>query len=323
MALRMREDNVPHVMFNTDIVIIDEMSMVNIDLMDCVWNALLTNSSIVFIGDCNQLPPIGPGYPFRDIVDLSLVETITLKTIMRHDGVLADNCDKVLHEGAVAESCTNIKPSPWVVDNGCPDCEDVPRKIIKYFKGRIQEYYGCTLREIQILSPLRDGPAGTRNLNRIIQAIVHGLEIDDVKEGSPIRPLIGDKVIQLRNNYDTGIMNGSMGVVINIDDSGSYWIQWEGEKEVLECQKDAVRDIDLGYAITYHKSQGSEYKIVAVICHSAHSRMLTRNLLYTGVTRARKYCYILGNQAGFNVAARALEHPRHTYLRYCLDKGLI
>ncbi len=311
----------------TDVLIIDETSMVDIYLAESLINAISPDTAVLLVGDHNQLPPVGPGNILRDIYTSQIIPTTILTTPCRQAGILDVNCNKILI-GEVAKTETNSigeAVCPWHIIH-----KSDPGEIL-YLLGNILvnglERLGVKdpLRDLQILTPTKKGPMGTKALNRLCQQIfqkkLHDMVVEPPKdEKDPIRFYSGDKVIQTKNNYDlgeNGIMNGTIGVVKQIT-SSEYMIEFEGEPDLV-CVDRSNNTLELAYALTIHKVQGSEFPVVISIIHKSHSFQHHRNLLYTAVTRARKISMIIGDPWGIKNCAQKIETgKRRTFLSLML-----
>ena len=303
------------------VVIVDEFSMVNVDLAHTLMEALRPDTTLVLLGDHNQLPPIGPGCLLRDMTQGTGYPVVVLTQAVRQAGELEQNSRAILEGEMIYESeVSDNGLMPWVVNPAYDSAEAIAFALHRHFR-EFANQHGLALDEIQVLTPQRKGPAGSINLNRLIQAIHHNLPITDPYEGKMAGFRAGDRVIQCSNNYDLGVMNGQIGYIRKPVGEKSFLIEWDNEVRA-EYEEADMQNVELAYALTIHKAQGSEYPCVFVICHSTHRNMLSRNLLYTAVTRAKKICRIIGNRAGINTALREnQEKQRRTYLAWQEGRG--
>lgn len=313
---------------DADVIIVDEVSMVDVVLADKLFDAIdLNRTSVVLVGDHNQLPPVGPGNLLRDLINTKAIPTTILTAIMRQSGVLKTNCNAILH-GEVIRMPSSNDPSDvaWYVADRKQDALEIQANILRMFDVVLYDQLGYDIRtDVQLLTPTHKGPLGTVELNtklqKLIQKKLYGV---DVPESRFPRFYSGDKVIQTKNNYESGIMNGAMGIVGEVQSNGSMWVQFDDNEIFATVGTRAKQDIQLGYALTIHKSQGSEIPCSIVVMHKSHSFMAHRNLLYTGVTRARKTAIIVGDRWGIsNCAKRVQVDARKTFLSLLLDKGEI
>jgi exodeoxyribonuclease V alpha subunit len=196
--------------------------------------------------------------------------------------------------------------------------------LLLLFEEVLQERLGYDLvRDVQVLTPTHKGPLGTVELNielqRLLQKKLFGFEAPDVEPGQKPRFHGGDKVIQTKNDYELGVMNGAMGIVLGVEPSGALTIDFDGRAVEIEGGSDALGNIQLAYATSIHKQQGSEFPCAVVLAHKSHSFMHHRNLLYTAVTRARESVILLGDRWGIeNCASKRQVDRRNTFLSFLL-----
>lgn len=337
-------------------VIVDEVSMVDSPLMWRLFDAIdFTKTCLVLVGDHNQLPPVGPGAWLRDLVEsrpTSIINTTILTECMRQAGILKAFSNKVLI-GCIEDTPPKSKentvdssdcgPLPWYKFATFDPSE--PVKFHDFLRGCIRSHLESSfnvdpLTQFQILCPMKKGPFGTDCLNAVCQREIQikyfskdvpgelgiggvsGIGDGGISEGSISKknysqPIyVGDRVIQTRNNRETGIMNGQIGYVREIDGkSGKMYVEFEdgergadgksGSVIVMGVPRGEQKDLRLAYALTVHKSQGSEFPCVLVVCSKPHFIMLNRKLIYTAVTRAQKICILCGDPKGFGYAARS------------------
>ena len=305
-----------------DVVILDEVSMVDVPLFWRLFQAIdFTRTAVVLVGDHNQLPPVGPGNPLRDLIQTRAVPTTILSCIIRQAGVLKDNCTTLLR-GQVTKTST---PGPagypnWVLVDKLTEATAVHDYLQTIFNRALSEKLGFDLiRDVQVLTPTNKGPLGTQELNislqRLIQKKLWGVDAPPSLPGRRPQFLLHDKVIQSRNNYNLGVMNGTMGVITEIQAGGRLRVLFEGHTETIEIDAEERIDLQLAYALSIHRAQGSEFPCTVLIMHKSHSFMHHRGLFYTGVTRAQKTVIILGDQWGIrNCASRCLVDQRKTFL---------
>lgn len=307
---------------NADVVIIDEVSMVDVPLAWHLFKAIdLENTAVFLVGDHNQLSPVGPGNILRDLIDSKIIPCVVLDEVVRQAGILKENSIAILR-GEVRKTAyesTNGR-RPWYLVNQFTDAMDVQRFVVDLFETTLQERLGFDLqREVQMITPTRKGPLGVDALNVILQQILQeklfDVDVSPPKPGRRPKFLLHDKVIQTRNNYELGVMNGAMGIITGVVPGGGLKIQFEDKSVEIEPGSPDLGDISLAYALTIHKVQGSEFPCVVVIIHKAHTFMHNRNLFYTAVTRARQSAVIIGDQWGLrNCAQKKLVDKRRTFL---------
>jgi len=276
---------------------------------------------MVLVGDHNQLPPVGPGNVLRDLIDTRAVPTVILDEIVRQAGVLKDNSIAIL-EGEVRKTAPgdNGGRRPWYLVDQFTDVWDVQHFLLDLFDSVLVERLGFDLLEdVQVLTPTRKGPLGVEALNvelqRLVQRKLWGVDVPAPKLGRRPRFLLHDKVIQTRNNYDLGVMNGAVGRVISIGRDGTMDVAFNGQTVTITPDSGRLSDLSLAYALTIHKAQGSEFPCAIVLVHKSHSFMHHRNLFYTGVTRAQEVAIVIGDRWGLrNCAQRRHLERRKTFL---------
>jgi exodeoxyribonuclease V alpha subunit len=309
-----------------DILVVDEVSMVDVALAWRLFQAVdLQRTAVVLVGDHNQLPPVGPGNLLRDLVKSRAVPTTVLTQIIRQAGVLKENSTAVL-SGEVRPTCEvkNGARRPWYVIDKFTDAGDIRRMLLLLFEEVLQERLGYDLvRDVQVLTPTHKGPLGTVELNvelqRLLQRKLFGFDVPDVEPGHRPRCYPGDKVIQTKNDYELGVMNGAMGIVLCVEPNGGLTIDFDGRAVEIDGGSDALGNIQLAHATSIHKQQGSEFPCAVVIAHKSHSFMHHRNLLYTAVTRAQESVILLGDRWGIeNCATKRQVDRRNTFLSFLL-----
>jgi len=279
-----------------DCVIVDEASMIDCNLLFCLLRAIKDDGRIIFVGDHHQLPSIGPGNCLLDMIQSNQIPTVQLTEVFRQAArskIISYSHD-LMH--GVCPVFTNQKND---------DCFFLHRKnpieaqseIVELFCNRLKSSYGFSPREqIMILSPMHRGELGTIELNSKIQSTLHpGKDVQNAHLGF----LAGDRVMQVRNNYDTGIFNGDIGIVQSADKHG---LQVSFSKRVVTYRDNQLRDITLAYAVSIHKSQGSEFDAVIIPLLTTHFIMLQRNLVYTALTRARQLAIFCGTTKALRLA---------------------
>jgi len=311
---------------DADVLILDEVSMLDVPLAWQLFQAVdPERTAVVLVGDHNQLPPVGPGNILRDLIDTRVLPTVVLDEIVRQAGPLKENSIAVL-QGEVRKTVTPepARVPPWILINHLTQAEEALRSLLDMHRDGIAERLHFDLiSEVQVLTPTHKGPLGTLALNaelqRLLQRKLYGVEAPFVRPGRRPRFLLHDKVIQRRNNYDLGVMNGTIGQVVAVDEkSGDLVVRFADreEREVeLSAKEGHLKDLRLAYALTIHSAQGSEFPCVVLVVHKSHSFQHHRNLFYTGVTRAQQVAIILGDQWGIrNCAARREVGRRKTFL---------
>lgn len=310
--------------FLVDVLVVDESSMVDVNLAWRLYKRLdLEKTAVVLVGDHNQLPPVGPGAVLRDLVLRKPIPVVHLDHIVRQAGSLKENCSAILRgEVRPSEPVGADGRSPWVVNGSLHGAMDVRRELFRLLEDDLQDRLGFDLlQDVQVLAPMKKGPIGTIELNADLQMLfqrkLHGRDIP--RQDTARRPTLykGDRVIQTRNNYKLGnlggVMNGSVGVVesVNADPKKPWPVVVGFDDEVVTYKEpEQLADLQLAYALTVHKCQGSEFPCVVAIIHQEHAYMHTRNLLYTAATRAAKSLYVLGDGPAIQACAMRTEPTR-------------
>lgn len=281
----------------TDMVVIDEMSMVDVQLMEHLLEAIPPFARLVLVGDIDQLPSVGAGNVLLDIIASQVVPVVRLRTVFRQaeqSGIISNA--HLINEGKFPAFNT----SDFVLVQR-PEPSRAVETVIELVTRRIPDKFGLDpLRDIQVLAPMRRGEAGVIKLNEALQTALN-------PNGLPVprrRFRQGDRVMQLRNNYNLDVYNGDTGIVQLVDtDAGELEIAFDDGRVVLYAF-DQCDNLDLAYAATVHKSQGSEYPAVVLPMLSQHYMMLQRNLLYTAVTRSKRLVVIVGESKAVGMAVR-------------------
>ena len=271
-----------------DYIIVDESSMIDINLFLELLKSIPNDKGLVFIGDGDQLSPIGPGQPFKDIIEANTLPLTRLTGNYRQDKLSPIvGASRAIRQGKV--------PDKWNND----EFEFIECLIDQQSKIIIDLFFNNSKdkEKPQILSPQRKGEAGIININNIIQHITAGSKnpIYERKDDN-VKFFQGDKIIQTSNNYELMVMNGDVGKILRKD--GNEFVIFINDKEINYTQKD-IYQIELAYAISIHKSQGSEYPYTIIPISSEHEYMLSRNLIYTGITRGKKKVILVGEYKAF------------------------
>lgn len=299
-----RDENEP---LTVQAVIIDEASMLDVRLADALIRAVPPKAQLILIGDVDQLPSVGPGNVLRDLIDSQLIPCTRLTQIFRQ----AQQSQIVRAAHAI-----NRGEHPEISDHKESDCRliecdtsDEIREVIKdLMQHQLKRDYGFdVMRDVQVLTPMNRGELGTQTLNSELQALLNPPQPDvhEYKRGQHLLLRPGDRVIQSANNYDLGVFNGDIGYVRYTKVEGGKLIVSFGEDRLVTYEDEHVHDLRLAYAITIHKSQGSEFPVVIIPCTMAHYIMLQRNLIYTALTRARKLAIFVGSRRAL---AHAVDH---------------
>ena len=273
-----------------DALIVDECSMVDIMLMYNLMKAIPTDMRLVLVGDIDQLPSVGAGNVLRDIIDSERVSVIRLTRIFRQ----AQTSRIVMNAHAINKGnfpdISNGKDTDFFFIK-MEDPEKVATQIVNLVQNRLPKAYHQPLSNIQVLTPMQRGVVGAANLNTILQNALNNSTQSLSRSGYVFKK--GDRVMQIRNNYDKDVFNGDIGVVASINQEDRT-LAVDFDSHIVEYEISELDELTLAYATTIHKSQGSEYPIVVMPVMMNHYVMLQRNLIYTGITRSKKVCVLIG-----------------------------
>ena len=301
---------------NADIVIVDEASMLDIRLMRNLLLAIKPQTRVIFVGDIDQLPAVGPGNVLSDIISSGMVPVIELKNIYRQEGesLIIHNAHKV-RDGQFPYIGKPKNNDFFFIEKEEP--EEVVDLILNLLTRRIPESFNYNpLYDVQVLVPTNKGIVGVNNLNSRIQDILN-FNSQKVLRGS-VQYRLNDKVIQLKNNYEKDVYNGDIGFISGIDmEMEEITVNFDGRNVSYDFSE--LDEISLSYAISIHKSQGSEFKCVIIPILTSHYMLLQRNLLYTAITRARELAVIVGSKKAIGMAVnRNIVEKRYTSLKELL-----
>lgn len=295
-----------------DVLVVDEISMVNVYLMNSLLKAVPKHMRLILIGDVDQLPCIGPGNILRDVIDSKQVPVIRLTKIFRQsaDSRIIMNAHAI-NRGEMPVF-QNTKDSDFFFIN-VKEEDTIPELIVDLVCNRLSKTYGVEPKEIQVLSPMKKNLSGTIGLNKLLQEKINPVG-PQITRGEEIFRL-GDKVIQTKNNYDKNVFNGDTGYINSINQEDKTLTVDYGDAVIFYDQTD-MDELMLAYALTIHKSQGSEYPIVVMPVTNSHYYMLSKNLLYTGITRAKKICVLVGSKDALSYGIRNIRvAKRNTKLK--------
>lgn len=313
-------------------VIVDEMSMVDIELMRSLLEAMRPGSRLVLVGDPDQLPSVGPGSVLGDMLRSGVVPAVSLTQVFRQ-----------AEQSAIIRAAHAVDRGelPPLENSGSGDLFFLRRRapdrlvqtVVELCRDRLPKNMGIPAEQIQVLSPTRKGPCGTAALNRALQAALNPPERGKrQKQWGDMTFRVGDRVMQTRNNYDvlwekedgsggSGIFNGDVGVIQDIDPGGEL-ITLRFDDRTAVYTADLLSQLDMAYAVTVHKSQGSEYPAVILAAASAAPSLLVRGVLYTAITRARRLLILAGDDAVLaQMAANNKQQRRYSGLRRRLKEG--
>lgn len=293
----------------TDVLIIDETSMVDILLMCSLLKAVPYGVRLILAGDADQLPSVGPGNVLKDIIKSGCLKVVRLKEIFRQ----AEKSAIVMNAHRINSGeypVLNEKNSDFFfIKKYNPD--DLIKTIVQLVSARLPKFKACdSLKDIQVLTPMRKSPLGVVALNSVLQQALnppHETKLE--KEFRSVVFREGDKVMQIKNNYNMvwkvydgkkqtdeglGVFNGDEGIILSIDDNNEYITVMFDDNKIISYDYSQLDELELSYAVTIHKSQGSEYRIVVIPLYDGPDMLFSRNLLYTAVTRARELAVIVG-----------------------------
>jgi exodeoxyribonuclease V alpha subunit len=300
-----------------DLLVVDEMSMVDVPLMYALVRAVPPHAAVLLVGDADQLPSVGPGQVLADIIESRAVPVVRLTEVFRQAGQsrIIVNAHRI-NRGEMPDTSGGRESDFRFVEIDTP--EDGAATLLQIVHQRIPSSMGLDpVRDIQVLCPMNRGALGAKALNLALQQLLNpGREPKIERFGSVFAP--GDKVMQIENDYDKDVYNGDLGFVTAVDpEAGDLTVEFDGRPVVYD-----VSDLDrlvLAYATTIHKAQGSEYPAVVIPMVTQHFPMLQRNLLYTGVTRGRRLVVIVGQPKALAMAVAGRQARRRwTRLRDCL-----
>jgi exodeoxyribonuclease V alpha subunit len=287
-------------LLDLDVLIIDEASMIDVVLLNHLLKAIPLDAAVIFVGDIDQLPSVGSGAVLADLIASNVITTVRLTEIFRqaaHSHIIVNahrvNQGKmpIPHDSPQSDFFTLYADTP----------EEIHDKLLEVVINRLPKRYGYDpIRDIQILTPMNRGGLGSRSLNAALQARLNGRSEPKIERfGSIYAP--GDKVIQMTNNYDKDVFNGDIGLIESIDlEEGEVKIKFDYQIKTYGVNE--LDEINLAYAISIHKAQGSEFPVVVMPLATQHFALLARNLLYTGITRGKSRVVLIGQKKAIGMA---------------------
>jgi len=284
---------------DADVVIVDEASMIDLFLMDALVSAVPPRAVLVLVGDADQLPPVGPGAVLRDLLASEALPTVRLTEIYRQarHSLIVRNAHRVNRgkppegmEGMEVWDQDTLRDFYFIAEEDADRARNIALTLVS---ERIPARFGLDpMRDVQVLAPMHRGKAGVSRLNLTLQQ-----RLNDGSGGCAVGDYMlrtGDRVIQQRNDYDRDVFNGDVGRVVEAEGQAALVVEFDGRR--VEYDQEAMRHLSLAYAISVHKSQGSEYPAVVILLLTEHYPMLQRNLLYTALTRAKKLAVLVGSR---------------------------
>ena len=315
---------------NCDAVIVDEMSMVDVELLHALLQAIPQGKRLILVGDPDQLPPVGPGFPFNDMLRSGNLPTVRLTEIFRQaqESLIVMNAHRV-NRGEMPD-LKNVKSDFFFMRRRSE--EEVSSLIRDLCTTRLPKNMGIPAEQIQVLSPTRKGGVGTVSLNQMLQTALNpGSPDKKERQFGDFTFREGDRVMQIRNNYDimwkksdgstvgTGIFNGDVGIIREID-PGTETMTILFDDRIAEYDFTQLNELEPAYAMTVHKSQGSEYRAVILTAWNGSPYLLSRSILYTAITRARELLIIVGREETVGVMVEnAKKNRRYTGLKLRLQ----
>ena len=286
--------------------------MIDILLMNNLVKALSESMRLILVGDIDQLPSVGAGNVLRDIIESGQVPVVRLTRIFRQaQSSRIVMSAHAINEGRFPDISNGMNTDFFFIKND--DADSVAAAIVNLVKNRLPKSYQMPLSKIQVLTPMQRGVVGSANLNLVLQEALNPSKEGLNRGGYNYRK--GDRVMQIRNNYDKEVFNGDLGYVesVNMEDR-TLTVNFEDRR--VEYDISELDELSLAYATTIHKAQGSEYPIVVMPVLMKHYVMLQRNLIYTGITRAKKICVLIGSTKALAYAIRNLTvSDRNTKLK--------
>ena len=296
--------------------------MVDVPLFAALLRAVPRHAALLLVGDADQLPSVGPGRVLADVIDSGAVTAVRLVEVFRQaesSGIV--QAAHAIHSGVTPDLDPDGASDFFFIE--APEPERAADLILKVVRERIPVRFGLDpLRDVQVLTPMHRGATGAENLNALLQRELNERaegEEGVTSGGQTFYP--GDKLMQTENDYDKDVFNGDLGTVTHVDpDAGSLQVLFDGRE--LEYERSELEALSLAYAITVHKSQGSEYPAVVLALSTQHYPMLERRLVYTAITRGKQLVVVVGQRRALEIALRSGEEAqRHSKLRDWLRTG--
>ena len=301
-----------------DVLIVDECSMIDIILMNSLLKAVPSTMRLILVGDIDQLPSVGAGNVLRDIIDSDAIPVVRLTRIFRQaqSSRIVTNAHKI-NQGLFPDISNGRTSDFFFIRQEDP--EQAALEIVNIVRNRIPKAYRIATSDIQVLAPMQRSVVGAANLNIMLQEAINPAGDSLARGGFKYRQ--GDRVMQIRNNYDKDVFNGDIGTVSAVDiEDRSLTVLFDGR--TVSYEDSELDELTLAYATTIHKSQGSEYPVVVIPLLMTHFVMLQRNLVYTGITRAKRLCILVGTTKALAYAIHnQTVQKRNTRLKERLHEG--
>lgn len=315
-----------------DVLIVDECSMIDIMLMYNLLKAVPDTMTLILVGDIDQLPSVGAGNVLRDVIDSGCFPVVRLTRIFRQAKAsrIIMNAHRINH-GNMPDISNGRQSDFFFIDmdkeaqkRGIEKgdtailAEEAAKEIVALVGSKLPRYYRTPPREIQVLTPMQRGVVGATNLNQVLQQAINPGDVGLKRGGFLFK--VHDKVMQIRNNYDKDVFNGDIGTIVSVDTEDRS-LKVDFDSKMVEYDVSELDELTLAYATTIHKSQGSEYPIVVIPVLMNHFVMLQRNLVYTGITRAKKVLVMVGTRKALAYAVRnVVVQKRNTMLEDRLQR---
>lgn len=294
-----------------DFLVVDEASMIDTNLAKSLFRAIPGTAHVLFVGDVHQLPSVGPGSILNDMIKIGNIPTISLSRIFRQQNwsnivttahaILAGQTGSIIPKNSLLELEKDYDLQ-FIKTQTPEECVNLIKELCSNIIPK--KHNADPIMDAQVIAPMHKGGAGIENLNVELQRVLNSTS-KQVQLGNN-RFKLGDKVIQTRNNYDKNIFNGDLGKIISIDtEAGMLKVNFDGQ--IVGLERSECSDLTLAYAISIHKSQGSEFPIVIIPLLKQHFVMLKRNLIYTAITRGRKKVFIVGDPIAYAMAVKNLD----------------
>ena len=303
-----------------ELLIVDESSMIDTYLMCSLLRAIPDHTRVIFIGDIDQLPSVGPGNILKDIIESQTIPLTRLFQIFRQgkDSDITNNAHHI-NRGMLPKFSNSKDGDCFYIE--AQEQEEIAKTIVDLCKDRLPKAYPDfdPVKDIQVLSPMKRGIVGIENLNVLLQNELNPSGIETSSFGRTYR--VGDKVMQIRNNYQKIVFNGDVGVITEIDREDAI-VTVDFDAKLVEYEFTELDELVLAYAVSIHKYQGSECSCIILPLHTSHFKLLQRNLLYTGITRGKKLVIMVGSKRAIALAVHNNEvKERHTGLSYFLSES--
>jgi exodeoxyribonuclease V alpha subunit len=295
-----------------DVVLVDEASMLDVQLAQHLLDALPRSATLILVGDADQLPPVGPGPVLRELLASEVCRVVRLSEVFRQaeSSTIVRAAHQILHGQRPTPSVSGTRGPGDLFVVRAEQPEQVAQRL-KEALARMQAAYGLDpILDVQVLTPMRRGPLGTEALNKLLQEALNPAPSLASPPHAGFRA--GDKVMQLKNDYEREVWNGDVGTVQRVE-AGVVFVDMQGRH--VSYEPEAQGALTLAYACTVHKVQGSEFPAAIVVLHRSHHLLLTRPLIYTALTRARRLAVVIGDDSGLMRAVRNAEQQvTHTRL---------